>query len=118
RRIESAVHHPLRHAVTRQRLGRAFTRHGYRIADVHLSQRLDIADEIAHLAGAQLFASAPLRHELPELEHFVIDAGLKEANSLPFAHYAAHNAHISDRSAIFVIVRIEYHRLQWRVRIA
>ena len=118
RRIQPAVHHALRRPIAGQRLGRVVAGHAHRVAHVNLAQRLDIADQVAHLPGLQLVARAALRHELPQLEHVVGRGRLEKANLLSFAHGAVHDPHIGDRAAVLVVVAVEDHRLQRRFRVA
>ena len=83
-----------------------------------LPQRLDVANQIADLAGRQLGARLPVGDELSQFEHFVDGAGLEKLDLLAFANGAVHQPDVRDRAAKFVVVRVEDHRLQRRLRIA
>ena len=58
-------------SIAGQRGGRLAVGHGDRVADVDVAQRLDVADEVADLAGRELVAADASRRELAQLEHFV-----------------------------------------------
>ena len=77
-RIQAAEDHPLRLLVAGQRGGRFAVGDGDRVADVDVAQRLDVADDVADLAGRELFAADAPRRELAQLDHFVRRAGLQE----------------------------------------
>ena len=85
---------------------------------MHVGERFDVADQIADLPGLKLRASAALGDELAQLEHFIGGGRFEEADFLPLADRAVANADVGDRPAIFVVMRIEHHRLQRSFRIA
>ena len=118
RRIEPAEHHPLRLLVTGQCGSRLAVGDAHRIADVNVSQRLDVANDVADLAGREFLAPHATRRELAQLDHLVRGAGLQKLDLLPLADCAVHHPDVGHRAAILVVHRVEHHRLQRSVGIA
>ena len=117
-RIQAAEDHPLRLFVAGQRGGRLAVGDRHRVADVDVAERLDVADDVADLAGGELVAADAPRRELAELDDVVRRAGLQELDPRALADRAVHDADVRDRAAVLVVHRVEHHRLQHGVRIA
>ena len=66
----------------------------------------------------QSVARLAFGHELADFEHFVRLIRLDEANLLAFDDRAVEQAQVGDDAAERVVVRVEHHRLQRRLRIA
>jgi hypothetical protein len=112
RRVKPAEHHPLRFFVTFERLSRVIAGNGDRIADLHVAERLDIADEVTHLPGAELIGRLPLRSEMAQFDHFMRGSLLNKLDLLAPFHRAVHDPHVGDGAAKLVVVGVEDHRLQ------
>ena len=118
RRIEPAEDHPFRFFVAGQDFRRVVADDADRVADMHMAQRFDVADEVAHLACGQLVGRFAKRREVPQFDHVVRGALLQELDLLAFFDGAIHHANVGDRAAKLIVVRVEDHRLQCRLRIA
>src|SRR5205814_1425622 len=82
--IQPAIHHALRRAIALQWLRGIVSGHAHGISDVYLAERLDVANQIAYLAGLQLFARPSLWYELTQLQQVVGRAGPEESDFLSF----------------------------------
>ncbi len=89
-----------------------------RVADLHVVDRLDVADEIPDLSRREFLHRHHVRSELAELEDFVGFVGSEHADAIALFHSAIHDADVDDDPPIVVEHRIEDQGLQFRFRIA
>ena len=69
-RIQPAINHALRRAITGKGGRGVVAGHGDRIADVNIFQFFDVADQIADFAGDKLLDRFAFGNELAEFQHF------------------------------------------------
>ena len=79
---------------------------------MNLINVLDVADEIADLAGSEAVTGSPLGHELAQLQDVVAGSGLQEADLLPLGDRTINDSHIGNHAPIAVVVAVKDHRLQ------
>ncbi len=85
-RVEAAEDHAFWLFVAGKGGGWLAIGHRDRVADVDVAERLDIADDVAHLPGRELVATDALRCELAQFDNVVRCAGLQEFDSVAFAN--------------------------------
>ena len=117
-RIESAVDHPLRTLVAGQRGSDCVARTDNGVADVHLLDILDVADQITNLPGHEFLAGPALRHKLANLQHLMRGACFEKAHLLPAFDRAVYQANIRDGPAVAVVVAVKDHGAKHTIRIA
>ena len=113
RRIQTTVNHSLGFLITGQRFGRVLASNRYRVADLDVLERFNVTNKVADLPSFQRIARSLFGRELAHLDDFVFGARPNELNLVAFFNLAVHHANVRDRSAVFVVVRIEHHRLQF-----
>ena len=117
-RVEAGEHHRLQRLEAGERLERRAAGLGDRVADLRVADLLDVGDEKADFADAELVDRNRLRREDADLQRLVV---------LPFGHQADLHArpqhavdHADDdhHAAVGVVPGVENQRLQRRVGIA
>ena len=106
---ESAVDHPQRSFVARQRRRQRVARTDDRVADVHLLDIFNVADQIPHLTGDQFVAGPPLGDKLAQFQNLVSRAGLQEADFLAAFDRAIDQPDIGDGPAVAIVVAVKNH---------
>ncbi len=87
-------------------LGRA--RHlGDRVADPDVREPLDVGDDVADLADAQLVAGDLARPEPAQAGDFVIRSFGHQADRLADAERAVDDSHVGDHALVVVELRVE-----------
>ena len=85
---------------------------GDRIADVDLSERLDIADDVAYAADFEFVGRPHLRRKDADLGAFV-DALMRHRHEARAGlEFAVDDAHVADNAAIRIELRVEDQRPQ------
>ena len=117
-RIEAAVDHALRRLITGQGWSFVVGREHHRVADVHVGDRLDVADDVAYLSGRKCVTRFLFGAKPSEFQHFVDSVGAAVADLVASRQAPLSQADIRDGASVGIVMRVEDHRLQGSVRVA
>ncbi len=116
-REQTAEHHRLRVAVTRERLLGGIRKRRHRLTASRLAHVLDACDEVTHFARPEFGDGSRSRHACTDLDHFVRRLRLHEQQLAACRQPSVHHAHARDHAAIRVVLRVEDECLQRCVRV-
>ncbi len=106
-RVNSAENHRVNFLETGQRLFRRMALIGHGVADLQLRSRLDVGDDVAHVARLEFRPGEHLRSKDAHLLHFVTRVGAHHLDVLIGLDFARENADIGNHTAVNVKNRIE-----------
>jgi hypothetical protein len=106
--IEAAEHHRLHVLEAGQRGGGGLVVAGDGVADLDLGGLLDVGDDVAALAGAELLVLERLGVELADFLDVVHLVGAHHADAVAGLERAVDHAHVGDHAAVGVVMGVEH----------
>ena len=87
------------------------------VAHTHFFRSFDAADDVAHIAGTQLFAGFHVQTKHSYLVGIVFLAGGEKFHMVAGSYPTVHDAEVADNAAERIEYRVEYQRLQRSIRV-